>query len=267
LRRPKPSGNAPDNEISNGCAFVQPILPLLQKGTIMFLRNLCIGTCLVTLIGGHSVAQEEPSDISAPSAPAIAIAPLDPFAAEQEIMLEHPDIVPFSAIAGLGSTNVRNAQLFYRGNRAGQELEKAMEKYRQSEADSDARDEAKDEIQEALGKQYDAYLKGQEKQLDAMEKKLVELKEQLKQRSAAKQKMVDLKFEMVLAQLEGLGWPEADRGWLGTTIGGERYDMAVERSLNLLPTEPGTAVESLPRAPAPELRKSRSTSPRSRGGR
>lgn len=219
----------------------------------MLLRNLAIGIGLVSLIATKTLAQEqapaEPADVA-------AIYALPP---------QYPQVYtnPFGATLASGQFSGLTGAIA--GIPADQDLHKAMEKYQQSASDSDARAESKDEIQKALGEQYDAYLEEQEQQLDAMEKKLAELRDQLKQRSAAKQKMVDLKFEMVLAQLEGLGWPESNEGWLGGAVQ-RRYWNGSRGSLNPLTTEPGAPIPSLLLPRATGGGESRSTPPRNRGG-
>jgi hypothetical protein len=89
-------------------------------------------------------------------------------------------------------------------------LQQAIQKYRDAGDDSAVRNESRNEINDLLAEKYDLLLKNQEEELNQLEAKLNKLRNQLKQRRDAKQKMVELKLEMVLAQADGLGWPDSD---------------------------------------------------------
>lgn len=93
---------------------------------------------------------------------------------------------------------------------ADQKLHQAIEKYRGAGDDSAVRNESRTEISTLLAEKYDLLLKKQEEELNQLETKLTKLRNQLKQRREAKQKMVELKLEMVIAQADGLGWPDGD---------------------------------------------------------
>ncbi len=95
---------------------------------------------------------------------------------------------------------------------AGDKLGTAIKEYRAAEASSEERETARQAVAEALSEHYDTFLKAQEQELVALEEKLAKLREQLKNRQDAKERMVELKLEMVLAQADGLGWPEGNTG-------------------------------------------------------
>ena len=183
----------------------------------MSLRNFITACCFIAFFVANSFGQSP--NATAPAAP-------EPPPAAQD------SLSPLNAADSL--TLLLDAQdqgINYRFVPVDDDLHRAVERYRNSVSDSDAREQAKEDIQTALNDQYDAYLKNQEEQLDAMETRLGELREQLKQRKTAKQKMVDLKFEMLLAQLEGLGWPEREDS---AGIGRGRFTQSpILRQLNL----------------------------------
>lgn len=162
----------------------------------MSLRNFITACCFIAFFVANSFGQSP--NATAPAAP-------EPPPAAQD------SLSPLNAAYSLTlPLDAQDQGINYLVVPVDDDLHRAVERYRNSVSDSDAREQAKEDIQTALNDQYDAYLKNQEEQLDAMETRLGELREQLKQRKTAKQKMVDLKFEMVLAQLEGLGWPERE---------------------------------------------------------
>ena len=85
--------------------------------------------------------------------------------------------------------------------------------------DDDAQAEAERSLRSALEDEYDAMLETHEKQLDALEKKISELRKQLRRRENAKSELVDLKFKMMLHEADGLGWPGRGRGVSGFGLG------------------------------------------------
>ena len=86
--------------------------------------------------------------------------------------------------------------------------------------DDDAQDDAEKELRNALNAEYDAMLETHEKQLDALEKKISELRKQLRRREDAKSELVDLRFKMLLHEADGLGWPGRGTIPSGFGIGG-----------------------------------------------
>ena len=91
-----------------------------------------------------------------------------------------------------------------------EELNSALATWRDAGDDATARQSAKEKASELLATIYDELLNGQEQEIDALEKRVVELREQLGRRREAKSRMVELKLEMLLSQTDGLGWPSPE---------------------------------------------------------
>lgn len=91
-----------------------------------------------------------------------------------------------------------------------EELNSALATWKDSVNDAAARQTAKEKASQVLGAIYDELLNGQEQEIDALEKRVVELREQLGRRRQAKSRMVELKLEMLLSQTDGLGWPSQE---------------------------------------------------------
>lgn len=103
------------------------------------------------------------------------------------------------------------ANVYYSGNQPqNDELSSALASWRDSANDAEARQGAKEKASQALATIYDELLNSQEQEIDALEKRVVELREQLGRRRQAKSKMVELKLEMLLSQTDGLGWPSSE---------------------------------------------------------
>jgi hypothetical protein len=90
------------------------------------------------------------------------------------------------------------------------ELNTALATWKDSANDAAARQTAKEKASQVLGTIYDELLNSQEQEIDALEKRVVELREQLGRRRQAKSRMVELKLEMLLSQTDGLGWPSPE---------------------------------------------------------
>ena len=77
-------------------------------------------------------------------------------------------------------------------------------------------DEQKDEaitaIRGELEKQYEAFLKSNEQQIEELQKRIDGLKDQLDRRRKAKNRMVDLEVERIVNESEGLVWPSNGNG-------------------------------------------------------
>jgi hypothetical protein len=85
------------------------------------------------------------------------------------------------------------------------ELNSALATWRDAGDDATARQSAKEKASELLATIYDELLNGQEQEINALEKRVVELREQLGRRREAKSRMVELKLEILLSQTDGLG--------------------------------------------------------------
>ncbi len=90
------------------------------------------------------------------------------------------------------------------------ELNTALATWKDSANDAAARQTAKEKASQVLSTIYDELLNSQEQEIDALEKRVVELREQLGRRRQAKSRMVELKLEMLLSQTDGLGWPSPE---------------------------------------------------------
>ena len=140
---------------------------------------------------------------------------------------------------------VRGFSLF--GNsKQNSELQKAIEKYKDKDANGKDKLEAKETIVSVLGKQFDDDMDQRAKQVAELEKKVTTLKEQIGKRKEAKQKIIDLRIEVLMNEMEGLGFPASGTLPLLNTIGSP----ATFRAL----TVPGSPIAPIaPVAPVPPV--------------
>lgn len=111
-------------------------------------------------------------------------------------------------VLATGPKEVRGFSLF--GNvKQNSELQKAIEKYRDKDAEGKDKVEAKWAIDAVLGKQFDDDMDQRAKQVAELEKKVTALKEQIVKRKEAKKKIIDLRFEVLMNEMEGLGFPSS----------------------------------------------------------
>lgn len=61
-------------------------------------------------------------------------------------------------------------------------------------------------LHDLVGEQFDENMKRQQKELDALEKELTELRTTLKKRQDAKSQIVDRRVEQLILDAQGLGW-------------------------------------------------------------
>ena len=73
-------------------------------------------------------------------------------------------------------------------------------------AKEEDRKEIRKKLADALGKQFDAHMEQQQKELAALEKQINELKNIMKKRQEAKTTIIDRRMDQLIQDAEGLGW-------------------------------------------------------------
>ena len=92
-----------------------------------------------------------------------------------------------------------------------------VDQYRKAEKEEDKK-EIKKKLADELGKQFDANMKRQQAELEALEKQINDLKNLMKKRQDARTTIIDRRLEQVIQDAEGLGWtapggPQHSRLW------------------------------------------------------
>jgi hypothetical protein len=77
--------------------------------------------------------------------------------------------------------------------------------YVKAEKDDDKK-EIRKKLADALGKQFDAHMEQQQKELTALEKQIADLRAILKKRQDAKTDIIDRRMDQLIRDAEGLGW-------------------------------------------------------------
>jgi uncharacterized protein HemX len=80
-----------------------------------------------------------------------------------------------------------------------------MDQYRKAQKDEDKK-EIRKKLADELGKQFDAHMEQQQKELAALEKQINELKNIMKKRQEAKTTIIDRRIDQLSQDAEGLGW-------------------------------------------------------------
>jgi hypothetical protein len=71
---------------------------------------------------------------------------------------------------------------------------------------ADEKEKLRKELTELLGKQFDAHLQQQQKELEALEKQIADLKAIVKKRQDAKAGIVERRMNQLFDEAQGLGW-------------------------------------------------------------
>ena len=80
-----------------------------------------------------------------------------------------------------------------------------VQQYVKAEKEEDKK-EIRKKLADALGKQFDAHMEQQQKELAALEKQINELKNIMKKRQEAKTTIIDRRIDQLTQDAEGLGW-------------------------------------------------------------
>jgi hypothetical protein len=70
----------------------------------------------------------------------------------------------------------------------------------------DEKKEIRKKLADALGKQFDAHMEQQQKELVALERQIADLRAILKKRQDAKTDIIDRRMDQLIRDAEGLGW-------------------------------------------------------------
>ena len=80
-----------------------------------------------------------------------------------------------------------------------------VQQYVKAEKEEDKK-EIRKKLADALGKQFDAHMEQQQKELATLEKQINDLKNILKKRQEAKTTIIDRRMDQLIQDAEGLGW-------------------------------------------------------------
>ncbi len=83
---------------------------------------------------------------------------------------------------------------------------KAYALLKKAESDEDKK-QAEEDLREALSEEYDLSLESHENNLAQLRARLEELEQELAKRRDAKDQLVDLRLQMIVNEVNGLGWP------------------------------------------------------------
>ncbi len=87
------------------------------------------------------------------------------------------------------------------------ELQTALQKFKSKEISETDKAAAKEKISAILSEQFDEDMARRSKQIADLEKKVATLKEQTEKRKTAKNRIIDLRIEVLVNEMEGLGFP------------------------------------------------------------
>lgn len=141
-----------------------------------------------------------------------------------------------------------------RGTEEHAKMYEALKTMGSDEASLEESTEAREKVTSILSKMFDDDLDNREKQIDALEAQIAELRKQVAKRKSAKERLIDLRIELLVNEMQGLGFPNS---WNSPNGSPSQFPQAV-RSVPRAPAAPPTSASR--RAPAtPALRRGPAT--------